>query len=75
MKSTLVLDVVIQIQSRPARGGWIEILLNQLKLVVTASRPAWGGWIEIEDTAKDIDNKLSRPAWGGWIEIPAPPPG
>ena len=34
--------------SRPARGGWIEIVFFQNGLVVySTSRPARGGWIEI----------------------------
>ena len=33
--------------SRPARGGWIEIVLLSNGVDVLTSRPARGGWIEI----------------------------
>ena len=34
-------------ESRPARGGWIEMTNLRLSLTSTASRPARGGWIEM----------------------------
>ena len=33
--------------SRPARGGWIEIVSSVADFKAGASRPARGGWIEI----------------------------
>ena len=34
-------------ESRPARGGWIEIGVPQWTRLHSRSRPARGGWIEI----------------------------
>ena len=36
-------------ESRPARGGWIEILLTASPTKSILSRPARGGWIEMKD--------------------------
>ena len=56
--------------SRPARGGWIEIIFELLRSQLLESRPARGGWIEM--TFSGIFGLYiggSRPARGGWIEI------
>ena len=49
-------------ESRPARGGWIEMLR-------ASSITARGGWIEITKTMTMTLRLGSRPARGGWIEI------
>ena len=36
--------------SLPARGGWIEILINDEGFISVESLPARGGWIEIIHT-------------------------
>ena len=33
--------------SRPARGGWIEIVNQRKQKINSQSRPARGGWIEM----------------------------
>ena len=48
--------------SRPARGGWIEMLR-------ASSITARGGWIEILMARKPAITRTSRPARGGRIEI------
>ena len=56
--------------SRPARGGWIEIMriyINAEEMI--ESRPARGGWIEIVFLLLLSILSASRPARGGWIEI------
>ena len=56
-------------RSRPARGGWIEILPNIQLYRADMSRPARGGWIEIPCGIPTSGRSMSRPARGGWIEI------
>mgnify|MGYP004664287679 CR=1 FL=1 len=38
---------LLLLMSRPARGGWIEILGTSQRFSRIASRPARGGWIEM----------------------------
>ena len=47
MKYNDVIHAGREIMSRPARGGWIEILLSAWAFGRGRSRPARGGWIEI----------------------------
>ena len=47
MKSPVGSEVVIVYKSRPARGGWIEIVTPVARSRRKKSRPARGGWIEI----------------------------
>ena len=37
----------MEMSSRPARGGWIEIMSLIISFILVRSRPARGGWIEI----------------------------
>ena len=60
-----------ELESRPARGGWIEIALAGIEPSIEQSRPARGGWIEITLTSPRISLGWSRPARGGWIEMAA----
>ena len=61
---------VIQIQSRPARGGWVEMRRKCAQLIFPSSRPARGGWVEISLCVLcKAYRKTSRPARGGWVEI------
>ena len=57
------------IVSRPARGGWIEMIDGRKNLSYMTSRPARGGWIEIKLSHAEKSRVESRPARGGWIEI------
>ena len=56
-------------ESRPARGGRIEILGRIICGSTTLSRPARGGLIEMTETNTKTCSSMSRPARGGWIEI------
>ena len=40
-------EITVSVRSRPARGGWIEILVVAICCALIWSRPARGGWIEI----------------------------
>ena len=72
MKSQESEDEIGTYTSPPSRGAWIEILLAQLKLVVTASPPSRGAWIEIPDPfLPKTKISLSPPSRGAWIEMPA----
>ena len=64
-------SVIIKVAgvSRPARGGWIEIVFNLPSQNLRPSRPARGGWIEITIARPVRSGRSSRPARGGWIEI------
>ena len=44
MQKSLISDAS---QSRPAWGGWIEMLIVKVDAIADESRPAWGGWIEM----------------------------
>ena len=52
-------------RSRPAMGGWIEILLFAPFGARMLSRPARGGWIEMHDGNGLQGQGASRPARGG----------
>ena len=39
--------------SRPARGGWIEMIAASLSANSILSRPARGGWIEMKVVGTD----------------------
>ena len=58
--------------SHPARGAWIEIIVDTpLAAGSRWSHPARGAWIEMFNLLKS-DNMLvvlSHPARGAWIEI------
>ena len=60
------------LQSRPARGGWIEMALNPL-----FQHPAWSlaprgaGGLKFIQFPNHGTSDRSRPARGGWIEIPS----
>ena len=56
-------------KSRPARGGWIEMVKKGEKAMFKKSRPARGGWIEMTPYDLEPYREMSRPARGGWIEI------
>ena len=58
-------------ESRPARGGWVEILRGKVSWTATRwFRPARGGWVEIRPLyAESLGTAESRPARGGWVEI------
>ena len=59
--------------SRPARGGWIEIILNAVKSELVSSRPARGGWIEISIKIHDFSGKCSpAPHGAGGLKSDAP---
>ena len=62
-------DRVIVSESRPARGGWIEMHIPLPPARTFQSRPARGGWIEIAKKRVVNGYQVSRPARGGWIEI------
>ena len=47
MKLTFLKVFGIPLVSRPARGGWIEIISSGVLPHIFSSRPARGGWIEI----------------------------
>ena len=40
--------------SRPPQGGWIEIVLPSILLIMITSRPPQGGWIEIFPAASAL---------------------
>ena len=62
-------EITVSVRSRPARGGWIEILVVAICCALIWSRPARGGWIEIVFNLPSQNLRPSRPARGGWIEI------
>ena len=47
MKSGDVTDFLISHRSHPARGAWIEIIIQKTIPAKTVSHPARGAWIEI----------------------------
>ena len=62
--------VGVAVESRPARGGWIEIgSCLSSRGSPAESRPARGGWIEMSRLWQLLKYFMSRPARGGWIEI------
>ena len=62
-------DITNLPESRPARGGWIEIERVAPFADQIGSRPARGGWIEIKLLGGAERESWSRPARGGWIEM------
>ena len=51
-------------QSRPARGGWIEIPHYLKRFSEQWSRPARGGWIEIKAHARGREGAVVPPRKG-----------
>ena len=70
MKFTAVKSQLVTLKSRPARGGWIEILFVP-KTLCLGARPAPHGAGGLKSAPASIfcEVVLSRPARGGWIEI------
>ncbi len=59
-------------KSRPAWGGWIEMLdapANQLRIFRPA--PHGAGGLKYQIAEHIVTHVKSRPAWGGWIEMQA----
>ena len=69
MKPALDLYSNREVQSRPARGAWIETERKLHEMVERRkSRPARGAWIETP-TRRHLELEMqSRPARGAWIE-------
>ena len=58
--------------SRPARGGWIEILFTENKNQLIRSRPARGGWIEIDEVRqRRLAHTGPAPHGAGGLKSPA----
>ena len=56
--------------SRPARGGWIEILVSYTADVTLESpAPHGAGGLKFYCRTRPQACESSRPARGGWIEI------
>ena len=72
MKFAATFKCAYENESRPARGGWIEIRARQSATRSAVSRPAMGGWTEIPTWPARTPVRRSRPARGGWIEIGVP---
>ena len=51
LKSLDIHDEYNEAESRPARGGWIEMYRPPSRSTAEASRPARGGWIEMAEQA------------------------
>ena len=47
MKCITEIAETYETRSRPARGGWIEMIDGGKSACLSPSRPARGGWIEI----------------------------
>ena len=58
--------------SRPARGAWVEILLDDYDVEGKMSRPARGAWVEMISSFHLVPQNKSRPARGAWVEINIP---
>ena len=54
LKFTLGFVVDVGLQSRPARGGWIEMPETHPLALLSMSRPARGGWIEMPPSPRLI---------------------
>ena len=54
-------------ESRPTRGGWIEIHLILPGLIQPVSRPTRGGWIEIPPLS-DEEIKIAVPPHPGRVD-------
>ena len=54
-------------QSRPARGGWIEMKKGMQNQTRCESRPARGGWIEIEKMKK-LNTRINVPPRKGRVD-------
>ena len=50
--------------SRPARGGWIEMIACAGCFLQISSRPARGGWIEINSKQTSMSGTLVPPRKG-----------
>ena len=58
------------VMSRPARGGWIEILVSYTADVTLESpAPHGAGGLKFYCRTRPQACESSRPARGGWIEI------
>ena len=70
MKSRCIPQEKREIRSRPAWGGWIEII-RQVDLRILMQRPAphGAGGLKYMSILRWMKQIPSRPAWGGWIEI------
>ena len=55
---------ILKSQSRPARGGWIEMLGSVPDYDRVRSRPARGGWIEIFKLKPDFGSIMVPPRTG-----------
>ena len=52
------------LQSRPARGAWVEILILIDEIGVLQSRPARGAWVEIKALTCFTDLGMVAPRKG-----------
>ena len=53
--------------SHPTRGGWIEIALNGIYLLLLLSHPTRGGWIEIRICGNPLFAAWVPPHTG-WVD-------
>ena len=56
MKCKALKDDLKYVESRPARGAWVEIAIVTNTIPPASSRPARGAWVEIKVTVK-INNQ------------------
>ena len=69
LKSTLPTGILVNAESLPARGAWIEIPRRRENPPLVVSLPARGAWIEIAGRGRYLLVPQSLPARGAWIEI------
>ena len=64
----MIFKPLLNMQSHPVWGAWIETPSTPGAWVGGRSHPVWGAWIETNWLMNFVYNETSHPVWGAWIE-------